>query len=72
MMYGSELWVENKSKRNKLQAVEMDYLQRSAIKSKRERFPSEEIRKIMQTEETILDRTDARKLRWFKRVMRMP
>jgi hypothetical protein len=24
MMYGSELWVENKSKKNMLQAVEMD------------------------------------------------
>jgi hypothetical protein len=50
----------------------MDCLQHTAIKSKQERFPSEEIRKIMQTEETILDRTDARKLRWFRHVMRMP
>jgi hypothetical protein len=47
MVYGSELWVENKSKK-KLQEVEMDYLRRSARKSKLERVPNEEIRRIMQ------------------------
>jgi hypothetical protein len=31
-----------------------------------------EIMRIMQTEETVLDRTEARKLRWFVHVMRMP
>jgi hypothetical protein len=38
MMYGSELWVENKSK--KATAVEMYYLLRSARKSKLERVPN--------------------------------
>jgi hypothetical protein len=37
-----------------------------------ERFPSEEIRRIMQAEETVFDRIEARKLRWFGHVMRMP
>jgi hypothetical protein len=50
----------------------MDYLRRSARKSKLERFPNEEIRRIMQAEETVLDRIEARKLRWFGHVMRMP
>jgi hypothetical protein len=72
MVYGSELWVENKSKKKKLQAVEMDYLRRCARKSKLERVPSEETRRIMQAEGTILCRIDARKLRWFGHVMRMP
>jgi hypothetical protein len=72
MMYGSELWVENKSQKNKLRAVEMDYLRRRARKSKLNRFSNEEIRRINQAEETVLDRTEARKLRWFGHVMRMP
>jgi hypothetical protein len=45
---------------------------RSARKSKLERVPNEEIRRIMQTEETVLDRIEAIKLRWFGHVMRMP
>jgi hypothetical protein len=72
MVNGSELWLENKSKKNKLQVVEMDYLRRSARKSKSDRVPNEEIRRIMQAEKTVLDRTEARKLRRFGHVMRMP
>jgi hypothetical protein len=30
------------------------------------------MRRIMQAEETVSDRTEARKLRWFGHVMRMP
>jgi hypothetical protein len=37
-----------------------------------ERVPNEEIRRIMQAEETVLDRIEARKLRWFGHVMRIP
>jgi hypothetical protein len=36
------------------------------------RVPNEEIRRIIQAEETVLDRIEARKLRWFGHVMRMP
>jgi hypothetical protein len=50
----------------------MDYLRCSARKSKLERVPNNEIRRIMQAEETVLDRTETRKLRWFGHVMRMP
>jgi hypothetical protein len=37
-----------------------------------ERVPSEEFRRIMQAEETVSDRIEARKLRWLGHVMRMP
>jgi hypothetical protein len=50
----------------------MDYLQHSARKSKLERVPNEEMRRIMQAEETVLDKIEARKLRWFGHVMKMP
>jgi hypothetical protein len=58
--------------KNKLYAIEIGYLRRSARKSKLERVPNEETRKIMQAEEMILDRIEARKLRWFGYVIRMP
>jgi hypothetical protein len=51
---------------------EMDYLRRSARKLKMQRVPKEEIRRIMQAEETVLDRIEIRRLRWFGHVMRMP
>jgi hypothetical protein len=41
-------------------------------KSKLERVPDEEIRTVMQAEKTVLDRREARKLRWFGHVMKMP
>jgi hypothetical protein len=50
----------------------MDYLRCSGRKSKLESVPNEEIGRIMQAEETVLDRIEARKLRWFGHVMRMP
>jgi hypothetical protein len=49
----------------------MEYLRRSARKSKLGRVPNKEIRRIMQAGEPVLDRTEARKLRWFGHVMRM-
>jgi hypothetical protein len=58
--------------KNELQAVEMDYLRSSSRKSKLEGAPNEETRRIVQAEEIVLDRIDARKLRWFGHVMRMP
>jgi hypothetical protein len=61
-----------KVKKKKLQAVEMDYLRHRERKLKFERVPNMEIRKIMQAEETVLDRIETRKLRWFWHFMRMP
>jgi hypothetical protein len=65
-------WKIKGNKKNKPQAIKMDCLRHSARKSKLERVPNEEIRRIMRAEETVLDRIEARKLRWFGHVMRMP
>jgi hypothetical protein len=64
--------VENKRQENKLQAVEMDYLRRSARKSKLERVRDEEIKLKMQAGETVLGRIEIRNLKWFGYVVRMP
>jgi hypothetical protein len=55
-MCDSELWVENKSKKEKLQGVETDYLRHRERKLKFERVPNMEIRKIIQAQETVMDR----------------
>jgi hypothetical protein len=39
--------------------------QSNVRKSKLESVPNEEIRRIMGTEETVLETIEARKLRWF-------
>jgi hypothetical protein len=51
-----------KTKKDKLQVVEMDYLRRSARKSKLERVHKEETRQIMQSDETVLGRIEIKKL----------
>jgi hypothetical protein len=53
-------WKIKVKKKNKVQAVKMEYLRCSARKSKLERMPNEEYRRIMQAEETVLDRIEAR------------
>jgi hypothetical protein len=50
----------------------MNYLRNSARKSKFKTVPNKEISKVMQAEETVLDRIEVRKLRWFGHVVRMP
>jgi hypothetical protein len=74
MVYGSELCVENKSKKKKTSYRQSKWTTYDVVqeKSQLERVPNEEIRRIMQAEETVLDRIEARKLRWFRHVMRMP
>jgi hypothetical protein len=46
----------------------MDYIRRSAGKSKLERVPKEEIRRIIQAEETVLDIIDEWYSTFFVRV----
>jgi hypothetical protein len=50
----------------------MKYLRSSVRKSKFKTVPNKEIRKVMQAEETVLDRIEIRILRWFGHVVRMP
>ncbi|KAJ9582946.1 hypothetical protein L9F63_022707 [Diploptera punctata] len=70
-MYGSEVWTINKHYKNRLIALEMDYLRRSARKSKLEHVTNNEIRNIMEAEENIIERIEEKKLKWLGHVLRM-
>jgi Reverse transcriptase (RNA-dependent DNA polymerase) len=72
MCYGAELWTMGVDEKRRIQAVEMDYLRRSAGISRLERRTNEEVRHIMNATETINDRIEKRSLKWFGHVMRMP
>jgi hypothetical protein len=70
LLYGSEIWTL-KYYRKRLQAVEMDYLRRSARVSRLEHISNQEIRTRMNAEESIIDRIKNKGLNWFGHVLRM-
>jgi hypothetical protein len=61
----------NEYYRKRLQAVEMDYLRRSARFSRLEHISNQEIRTRMNAEESIIDRIKDKGLNWFGHVLRM-
>jgi hypothetical protein len=71
LLYGSEIWTLNEYYRKRLQALEMDYLQRSARVSRLEHISNQEIRTRMDAEESIIDRIKNKGLSWFGHVLRM-
>lgn len=64
-VYGSEIWTLKEEDDNRSNVVEMDYLRRSAVISRRKRRRNEEIRNIMSATATVLDRIEKRGLKWF-------
>ncbi|KAJ9593282.1 hypothetical protein L9F63_015157, partial [Diploptera punctata] len=70
-IYGSEVWTISKYYKNRLIALEMDYLRRSARKSKLEHVTNKEIRNIMEAEEIIIERIEEKELKWLGHVLRM-
>ena len=57
--------------KRKLTAVEMDYLRRSARRSRLERIRNEQIRREMSAEETVIERIEKKSLKWFGHLLRM-
>lgn len=68
LCYGSEVWTLNADLRRRLNAVEMDYLRRSARISR----TNEEVRRVMNAGETVVERIGKRGLKWFGHVLLMP
>jgi hypothetical protein len=71
LLCGSEIWTLNEYYRRRLQAVEMDYLRRSARVSRLQHISNQEIRTRMNAEERIIDRIKNKGLNWFGHVLRM-
>lgn len=72
LCYGSEIWTINADLKRRLNAVEMDYLRRSARTSRLQHVTNEVIRDRLHARESVLDRIEIRSLRWFGHLMRMP
>jgi hypothetical protein len=60
LCYGSEIWTINAETKRRLNAVEMDYLRRSARVSRFKHIKNEEIRRRMIAGETVNDRMELR------------
>jgi hypothetical protein len=71
LLYGSEIWTLKNYYRKILQAVEMDYLRRSARVSRLEHVSNQEIRTRMNAEESIIDRIKNKGLNWFGHLLKM-
>lgn len=69
--YSSECWQVSDRNRQKLEAVEMDFLRRACRISRLEHVRNEEIRNRTNMTETISDKIEEQKLRWYGHVMRM-
>ncbi|XP_030766650.1 uncharacterized protein LOC115890512 [Sitophilus oryzae] len=63
--YGCEVWTLKAEQKRALNALEMDYLRRSAGVSKLDRVRNVEIRAKMDATQTIVDRVEQSGLKWF-------
>ena len=69
--YECEVWLLKGEEQRKLLALEMDYLRRSANVSRLQIIPITTIRSKIQAEQSILDRTHRRQLKWYEHRLRM-
>ncbi|XP_044760889.1 uncharacterized protein LOC123318344 [Coccinella septempunctata] len=70
--YGSEVWQMKQRSEKMLLATEMDFWQRSAGISRRDRVRNERVREIMGSKHTITDDIKTKQLIWYGHVQRMP
>ena len=71
LTYGCEVWALKEEDKKRIRAVEMDYLRRSAGRSRLERIRNEQIRLKMSAQETVIERIEKKSLRWFGHLLRM-
>ena len=71
LIYGAEGWSLLKGQKNKIQAVEMDGIRRGARVSRLEKRRNEDIRRIMNMEESVNERIENRQLQWYGHVRRI-
>lgn len=71
LMYGCEVWAIKEEDKKKITSVEMDYLRRSARRSRLEKIRNEQIRNEMAANESVIERIEKRSLKWFGHLLRM-
>lgn len=71
MLYGAETWEITKRERQRLEAVEMDYLRRSCGVSRLQRVTNTEIRRRMGVKKTVAEEIERRRLKWYGHVRRL-
>jgi len=71
MLYGAETWELTQRNRQRLKAVEMDYMRRSCRVSRLQRVPNEEIKRRMKVEKQIDVDIEERRLKWMGHLGRM-
>jgi len=70
-MYGSECWKLRKSDERKIGSIEMGWLRRILGVSRIQRLRNDFIRSKLQQEETLCQKIEKKRLRWFGHVVRM-
>ena len=71
MTNGTEGWNLLEGQKCKIQAVEIDGIRRGARISRLEKRSNEDIRRILNMEESVNERIENRQLQWYGHVRRM-
>ena len=71
LLYGSECWCLRKEDERRLLVTEMSWLRRIKGRSRRERIRNTITRKELGAEETVVEKIQKRRLKWFGHVKRM-
>ena len=71
LLYGSECWCLKKEDERRLLVTEMSWLRRIKGRSRRERIRNTTTRKELGAEETVVEKIQKRRLKWFGHLERM-
>lgn len=71
LTYGAEGWALVERQKCKIQATEMEGIRRAARVSRLERRRNEDVRHMMDMEESVMERIEKRTLQWYGHVKRM-
>ena len=69
--YGCEVWLLKRDEKRKLLALEMGYLRSQPVSRLKKKKSITVIRSKMQAEQSILNRTERRQLKWYGQPLRM-
>jgi hypothetical protein len=69
LSYAAESWARTRNNENRITAAEMKLLRRSLGKTRRDRCRNATVRELEQ--ESLIDGTERRKLRWCEHLVRM-